>query len=75
MSDTTNENSPAPGTPQSPTKAYFATALTFLTIVVSAWIADDDGTTGKEIMTWVLSALVGSGLTGAVTYKVKNTPL
>lgn len=75
MTDMNTEYSAEPGVPQTPTKAWAATALAFLTILVSAWIADDDGTSGKEVMSWVISALVGSGLTGAVTYQVKNRKL
>jgi hypothetical protein len=66
--------SPAPGTPQTPTKAYAATALAFLTVVLSAWIADDGGVTAKEIVAWIVSAAIGAGLTGGVTYKVQNKP-
>ena len=74
MVENVNENSPAPGVPQTPYKAWAATALAFLTIFVSAWIADDGGTSGKEVMTWIISALVGSGLTGVTTFQVKNKP-
>lgn len=66
--------SPAPGTPQTGYKAYVATALAFITIVVSAWIGDDDGVTAKEIAGWIVSGVIGSGLTGAVTYGVQNKP-
>jgi hypothetical protein len=69
------ENSPAPGTPQTKAKAVAATGLAFVTIVVSAWIADDGGVTGKEIVAWVVSGLIGSGLTGGVTAAVRNKPL
>lgn len=67
-----NTDSPAPGVPQTPYKAYAATVLAFLTIFVGAWIADDGGTNAKEVMGWVLTALIGSGLTGGVTFQVKN---
>lgn len=67
-----NNLSPAPGVPQTPYKAYAATVLAFVTIFVSAWIADDNGTNFQEVLTWVISALVGSGITGATTYQVKN---
>jgi hypothetical protein len=66
------EYSAAPGTPQSPTKAIAATVLAFVTIFVSAWIADDNGATGQEILTWIISAVIGSGITGGATYQVKN---
>lgn len=58
--------------PKRPYKAYGATILAFLTIVVSAWIADDGGVTGQDILDWVISGLIGSGLTGATTYAIKN---
>lgn len=67
-----NNLSAAPGVPQTPTKAVVATVLAFLTILVSAWIADDNGASGQEILSWVISALVGSGLTGGATYQAKN---
>lgn len=65
-------NSPAPGTPQTPYKAYAATTLAFVTIFVSAWLADDNGADFQEVLTWVISAFVGSGITGGVTYQTKN---
>jgi len=67
--------SPAPGTPQTKTKAMVATALSFVTIVAAAWIADDGGVSGQEIIAWVVSGLVGSGLTGVATSQVPNKPL
>lgn len=67
-----SENSPAPGAPQSPTKAVAATVLAFVTIVAGAWISDDGGTTAKEVVSWVVMGLIGSGLTGGVTFQVRN---
>lgn len=64
--------SPTPGVPQTPTKAYAATALAFIVVVVSSWIADDGGVTAKEIVSWLVSAAIGAGLTGGVTYGVRN---
>ena len=69
------ENSPNPGTPQTGTKAYVATALSGLVIFLGAWIADDGGVTGKEVASWVVMALVGSGVIGGATYRTKNKPL
>jgi hypothetical protein len=76
MTDLTpNSNlSPAPGTPQTPHKAVAAAVLAFLTILVSAWIADDNGASGQEILGWIVEAVIGSGLTGGVTFQVKNKP-
>lgn len=68
----TNNLSAAPGVPQTSTKAVVATVLAFLTILVSAWIADDGGASGQEILSWVISAVLGSGLTGGLTYQAKN---
>lgn len=58
--------------PKRPYKAYGATILAFVTVLVSAWINDDNGVTGQEVLNWVISAVVASGLTGATTYAVKN---
>lgn len=66
--------SPAPGTPQTPTKAYVATALAFLVVVAGLWINDDGGTTSKEIVSWIISGLIACGLTGGATYAVSNKP-
>lgn len=68
-------NSPAPGTPQTGTKAYVAAALAFAAIVLTQWISDDGGVTGKELASWILMGIVGSGLTGGVTYTTKNKAL
>lgn len=67
-----NQNSPPPGTPQTATKAYAATAISFVTIVLSAWIADNGGVTAKEVGEWVLLGLVGSGITGGATWRIPN---
>ncbi len=69
-----HNNSPAAGTPQTPNKAYAASALAFVTIVVSAWLADDSGVTGQDIAGWLVTAVLGSGLTGGATFATKNKP-
>jgi predicted benzoate:H+ symporter BenE len=72
---TVNENqqySATPGTPQTPTKALVATVLTAVTVFVSAWIADDNGASTQEILSWIISALVSAGVVGYPTYQVKN---
>lgn len=66
--------SPAPGTPQTGAKAYAATAVAFIVIFVGAWIADDGGVTAKEVASWVLMSVIGSGLTGGAAYQTKNQP-
>lgn len=68
MSDVT----PAPGTPQTATKALVGTVLTFLTVVAGAWIADDGGVSGQEVLTWIVSGLVACGLVGGAVFQVPN---
>lgn len=68
MSDVT----PAPGTPQTATKAMVGTVLTFVTVVVSAWLADDNGASGQEVLSWVVSGLVACGLVGGAVFQVPN---
>lgn len=70
MSDT--DLSPAPGTPQTPTKALVATVLTVVGAFLTAWIADDGGANFQEVLTWAISALVTGGVVGAGTFQVKN---
>lgn len=64
--------SPPPGTDQTGTKAYVAGAVSGIAIVVSSWIADSPPATAKEWAGWVLAGVLGSGLTGAAAYKVRN---
>lgn len=64
--------SPDPGVPQTPYKAYAATLLTAITTFVGVWIADTDPFTAKEIAGAGVTALIASGVTGVVTYRVKN---
>lgn len=66
--------SPAPGTPQTPTKAFVSGALTFAAAFVSYWIADKDPFTAKEIGEAVLISAVASGVIGGGTFAVKNRP-
>ena len=74
--------SPAPGTPQTGTKAKYAAvvsgALTFVGAVLAYWIADADPFTAKEFgeacLTGAVAAGVIGGGTGAATYKVQNQP-
>lgn len=64
--------SPAPGTPQTPTKALFSALVAFLLAAGAYYIADDDPFTRKEMVEMLLLGLVGSGLTGGTAYAVKN---
>lgn len=68
-------NSPAPGTPQTPFKAFAATALTFVGAFVAYWIADTGTFDPKEWGEAALTAAAASGVTGFATYKVKNKAL
>lgn len=65
-------SSPAPGTPQTAYKAYAAAALSFLALVLAYWIADAGSFTSKDLGEAILTALVGSGVTGGVTRYVRN---
>lgn len=67
-----NNDSPAPGTPQTPYKAYAATVVSFLATFIGVWIADTDPFTAKEVAGGLVTAAVASGLTGGVTYGVRN---
>lgn len=67
-----SNQTPAPGTPQTGTKAYVATALTFITTFVGVWIADTDPFTAKEVAGALVTAAVASGITGGATYVTAN---
>lgn len=64
--------SPAPGTPQTGTKAYLATALSAAAVFVAIWIKDTDPFTAKEAAEAALTGLVASGVVGIPTYVVRN---
>ena len=63
-----------PADPKRPYKAYAATVLAGLSVFVSAWVADTDPFTTKEIVAALVAAVIGSGITGATTYAVVNPP-
>ena len=65
---------PVPADPRRPWKAYIATAVSALSIFVTAWVSDTDPFTAKEIGAAVVAALLGAGLTGAGTFAIKNPP-
>jgi len=67
--------SPAPGAPQTPTKAYVAALLAFLTSFALYYVADTGAFTVKEIVQGLVLALIASGITGVPTYVVRNKPL
>jgi predicted TIM-barrel enzyme len=66
------DDSPAPGTPQTGTKAYVATALSAAAVFAGIWIKDTDPFTMKEAVQAVLTALVASGVVGIPTYYTRN---
>lgn len=68
------ENSPAPGTPQTKTKAYVATALTVGVAFVLQWVADSDPFTAKEAAEAAVTSLVAGGLVGVPTAIIRNKP-
>ena len=63
---------PVPADPKRPWKAYVATGVSALSIFVTAWVADVDPFTSKEIAAAVVAALIGAGLTGAGTFAIAN---
>lgn len=67
-------NSPAPGTPQSPSKAIVAGLVSGLAIFVGIWVADTDPFTAKEVAAGIVTAVIGSGLTGGGAFWVANKP-
>lgn len=64
--------SPAPGTPQTGTKAYVATAATVVVAFVLVWVADEDPFTAKEAASAAVQALIAGGLVGIPTYAARN---
>jgi hypothetical protein len=75
--------SPAPGVPQTGTKAKYAgvvsAGLTFVGAVLAYWIADADPFTAKEFGEAVLTGAVAAGVigggTGVATYNAQNKPV
>lgn len=70
-----SNQSPAPGTPQTKTKAYVSTALSAAAVFVGVWVADTDPFTAKEAAAAGVAALVAAGLIGGATAGVSNKPL
>jgi hypothetical protein len=66
--------SPAPGTPQTSDKAIWSAVVGFLVAVGGYYVADDDPFTRKELVEAFLLGLIATGLTGGVTFAVKNKP-
>lgn len=55
-----------------PYKAYAATAISFLVTFAGFWIADTDPFTAKEAVQGLVTAAIGSGLTGGAAFAVSN---
>jgi hypothetical protein len=66
--------SPAPGTPQTGTKAIVSGVIGFILAFGAYYVADADPFTKKEIVEAFLLAIVGSGLAGGGAYVTKNSP-
>lgn len=72
---------PAPGTPQTATKAYVSAAVSFLAaFVLSLWATLQDRTTldGMTVGQWVLvllGSLAGAIVSYGATYQAKNRAL
>lgn len=65
-------NSPAPGTPQTPYKAYAAALVAALGTIVMYWVMDSGKFTEQDLKEAVGAAIVLSGLTGGATFGVRN---
>lgn len=65
-------SSPAPGTPQTGTKAYVVTALALILYVAGQWVSDTGATTPKEVTSWCIQAVVLSGVLGSAAYLTPN---
>lgn len=74
------EYSPAPGTPQTGTKAWVAAISTTLGAVLVAligFVTGDETLADVTVAEWLyvsLAALGAGGITGAATYQVTNRP-
>lgn len=70
--------SPAPGTPQTPTKAVIAAVVSFLgafIVALSAAVADRTDLDSMKTDEWfvvILGALATACVTGGLTYTVRN---
>lgn len=74
MSDIT----PAPGTPQTNHKAYVATAMSFLGVFLTALLAewtDTDPLSARDFVVALAAGVVSGGVTGGLTWQVKNRPM
>lgn len=73
--------SPAPGTPQTATKAVWSGVVSFLLAFAGAVFVsikdrtDLDSMQASDWLAVIVSALVVAGGAGGVTYKARNRPL
>ena len=69
---------PAPGVPQTGTKAYIAAGLgfigAFLTTLLTVW-TDTDPLTARDFIVATAAAVTSGAVTGIVTYAIPNQPL
>lgn len=64
--------SPAPGTPQTAAKAYVVTGVALVCFVALLWISDTGSVTPKELTSWVIQAVLASGLLGGAAWLTPN---
>ena len=67
-----SEHSPEPGVPQTGTKAYIATLISFVVSFAGMWVVDTEPFTNKELVSALIASAVVCGLTGGGTYVTKN---
>lgn len=66
--------SPAPGTPQTGTKAIITAVGSAVLSFGMAWVIDTDPFTAKEAAAAGISAIVLGGGLGGITFWVPNSP-
>lgn len=68
----TQDESPAPGVPQTGHKAWTAAAGVALSTFITGYVADVPPFTANEALTLAGAAISASGLVGLATYYIKN---
>jgi hypothetical protein len=64
--------SPAPGTPQTGTKAVVAAVVSAVVAFIMYWVVDPGAFTGADVVEALVAAVLASGLTGVPTYVIPN---